>query len=201
MKNILLLRHSEPQKNTGLANEAIPLSETGRELAVKLFTHLWFRDVTCVYTSPYERAYGTAVAGGLRVISDDRLVERQLGNPRTLTAEFWGKQYEDPDYKNVDGESFREVCVRMESCLQDILTRMKDGETVAVVSHAAAICAYLMTACTVTVTDAVRKLRRIEYGSKTVLDGGIATPAVFRLTYDGTRLIDVDYIDCRIWSL
>ena len=62
-----------------------------------------------------------------------------------------------------DGESFREVNARMSACIRDILSHLPDGETALIVSHAAAICAYLQGFCTVEVTDAEQKLRKISF--------------------------------------
>lgn len=57
--------------------------------------------------------YSTAekLSGCLNI--DDRLRERELGNPETLNAAFWIRQYEDHNYKNADGESLNDAKERM----------------------------------------------------------------------------------------
>ena len=80
-------------------------------------------------------------------------------------------QYEDPDFKNPDGESFREVSARMADCIHELLDSLPEGQNALVVSHAAAICSYLQRFCTVEVTDAAQKLRRITFQGEVLLDG------------------------------
>lgn len=75
---------------------------------------------------------------------------------------------------------------------------MDEGGTAAAVSHAAAICAYLCRTCTVEVTDASRKLRRITLDGGIVLDGPIRTPSAFALLFQGQRLVSLTYYDLII---
>ena len=48
---------------------------------------------------------------------------------------------------------------------------LPEGQNALVVSHAAAICSYLQRFCTVEVTDAAQKLRRITFQGEVLLDG------------------------------
>lgn len=184
MKTIFLIRHSEPQKNIGLPTELIPLSPHGERLAAELCSRDEFRDISRVYASPYRRAYDTAKHFGKEVTADTRLRERELGDRTTLNAEFWARQYADRTFKNKDGESFDEVNMRMTACINDILSDLCDGEKAAVVSHAAAICAYLMNFCTIRVLDAEHKLRELTHSGKVILSGSIDTPSCFALRFD-----------------
>ncbi len=82
----------------------------------------------------------------------------------------------------------------MTAAISDILTQTKDGEAAAVVSHAAAICAYLQQYCTITVTDAGKKLRRITFSGATVLNGPISTPSCFVLRFEDGVLSGIEYV-------
>lgn len=126
--------------------------------------------------------------------------ERELGNKVTLNADFWGRQYEDHAFKNEGGESLDEVRDRMSACINEILLGLRDGEKVVVVSHAAAICAYLLNFCTIRVLDAEHKLREITHNGKTVLAGSIDTPSCFTLYFDGDRLCDIS-LKRRSWEM
>ena len=189
------MRHSQPQKNRNLPNEDIPLSQSGVRLARELFATPVFSNIVYAYSSPYRRALDTAAILGLPVKTDTRLIERQLGDKTTLNELFWAKQYTDPDYKNRDGESLREVGARMNSFMECLLSRMTDGETSVVVSHAAAICAYLMGFCTITVLDAAQKTRKITFRDHIVLSGQIKTPSAFILEFSGNRYIKISYTE------
>lgn len=90
MKTVILIRHSEPIKERTMPTELLPLSAAGHIKARKLFALDIFRTVEAVYTSPYKRAYSTAEELSDNVIVDDRLRERELGDPLTLTEDFLG---------------------------------------------------------------------------------------------------------------
>lgn len=191
MKTIILLRHSQPQKGTDLPNELIPLSDDGTYFARKLFQNVLFQSTTYVYSSPYRRAFDTAVMLGQPVTTDLRLVERQLGDPTTLRADFWKKQYLDHTFKNCGGESLNEVNLRMTSFVDELLSKLSEGQTAVVVSHAAAICSYLLNFCTITVTNSEAKLRKICFGRKVVMDGAFPTPGGFILQFQNRTLANI----------
>ena len=194
MKRIYLFRHSDPDKNSTLQNEYIPLSQEGKDLAKQLVGKLLVTLPLKVFSSPYMRARQTAEAFSIDVITDARLIERKVGNKGTFTKDLWAKQYTDADAKNDNGESFRMVQWRMSEFMNALLAEMNDGESAFVVSHAAAICAYLQQYCEIQVTDIDTKHRRILFHNTTVLDGKIKTPSCFILTFD-KELISVSYID------
>jgi 2,3-bisphosphoglycerate-dependent phosphoglycerate mutase len=194
MKTVILIRHSEPIKNKAMPTEELPLSEQGHIKAQELFSLDIFRYVEAVYTSPYRRAYSTAEKLKKRLIVDDRLRERELGNPETLNAEFWNRQYEEHDYKNVNGESLNDAKERMTSVISEIILSIQDGDTVAVISHAAAICAYLLNWCSIEVVDEQKKLRKIAHNRSVVMNGKIATPSAFILEFENEQLCRIKYI-------
>lgn len=194
MKKIYLFRHSNPDKNSTLQNEYIPLSQEGKDLVKQLADKIHVNSPVRVFSSPFVRAKQTADTFSFDVITDERLIERKVGNPNTFTKDMWAKQYIDIDEKNDNGESFRMVQRRMREFMNDLLMKMEDGESAIVVSHAAAICAYLQQYCEIQVIDVDTKRRRIVFNNKTVLDGTIKTPSCFVLTF-GKDLTAVSYID------
>lgn len=195
MKTVILLRHSEPIADRTMPTELLPLSERGYAKAQEFFSLDTFRRVRTVYSSPYKRAYSTAEVLCGNITIDSRLRERELGTPETLSPEFWSRQYEDHNYKNAGGESLNDVRCRMTEAVGEILSSMQEGGTVAVVSHAAAICALLLNWCTVEVTDEYEKIRNIRHGADVVLCGKISTPCAFLLGFDDDRLRSIEYID------
>ena len=194
MKTIYLFRHSTPDKNTALPNAYIPLSPDGESKAKQLLSKLPVISCSKAFSSTYTRARQTAEAIACNVITDTRLIERQTGDEDTFTKDLWAKQYIDMDARNSNGESFRMVQGRMTEFMNSILVNMTDGESVIVVSHAAAICAYLQQYCKITVIDVETKHRRIVFKGETILDGKIRTPSCFVLAYD-KDLTSVSYID------
>lgn len=180
MKILLLMRHSIPEPGKADAG----LSAAGIERAKAVFQAPVFRGVSGVWASPARRTVQTAKLLGLPVVTDSRLLERRTGDTTGQDASFWRRQYEDPDFKNPDGESFREVRTRMSAVLAEILPELPDGGTGLVVSHAAAICAFLQGFCTVEVTDERQKLRRITFQGKTIFDGRFEPAGCFVLKID-----------------
>ena len=59
----------------------------------------------------------------------------------------------------------------MADCIHELLDSLPEGQNALVVSHATAICSYLQRFCTVEVTDAAQKLRRIIFQGEVLLDG------------------------------
>ncbi len=180
MKTLLLMRHSLPEPGKADAG----LSAAGIRRAETVFQNPVFCDVSGVWASPARRAVQTAELLGLPVVTDGRLLERRTGDTSGQDASFWRRQYEDPDFKNPDGESFREVRARMSAALAEILHEIPDGGSGLVVSHAAAICAFLQRFCTVDVTDETQKLRRITFQGKIILDGKFEPAGCFVLRID-----------------
>lgn len=193
MKTILLMRHSIPEKASEFVTDP-GLSPAGIQRVKEIFSHSFFEDVSQVWASPSRRAFQTAEFLGLPVKTDSRLLERKTGDTTGQDISFWKRQHEDPDFKNPDGESFREVNARMSACIRDILSALPDGKTALVVSHAAAICAYLQSFCTVEVTDAEQKLRRISFHGKTLLDGKLEPGMGFVLQVSSEGIYNIDLL-------
>ncbi len=195
MKKIILMRHSIPDKSIKYLNCEMPLSSEGILKAERFFKRSEFKYVKGVYASTYKRAKQTAKIFTHDIITDDRIIERKIGNLKSNSKSFWKKQYDDYNYKNQDGESLNEVCLRMDLFFKEVLQKMDDGQTVLVVSHATAICAYLTKYCEITVIDEKEKTRKIKHNNKVVLNGKIDTPSMFVLSFDKDKLVYVEYKD------
>ena len=152
MKKIFLMRHSIPEKGD-MPNEQIPLSEEGKALAVS--KRNIFSNVDRCFSSPYRRAMETAEFIADHPVIVKELHERTIGDAR---EDFWLKQYEDHDFRNPGGESLNQVKVRMKTAIDSIVGQMEEGETALVVSHATAICAYLLSYCEIEVKDFSRQM-------------------------------------------
>lgn len=194
MKTIYLFRHSKPVKQGQYENADIPLSADGKARIQKLIAELKPGSNMKIYTSPYRRAYETAELIGCNPIMDNRLVERGIGKRDTFTKEIWQGQYVDSMLRNIGGESFEEVRKRVSSVIGEILSNMHDDERVAVVFHAAAICAYLQQFCEVTVTDADNKRRQIKFQDSVIMEGTIQSPSCFKLEFE-QELLNVTYCE------
>ena len=101
------------------------------------------------------------------------------------------KQYQDHDYHNPNGESLNDVKKRMKTAVDSILRKMQDGESALIVSHATAICSYLLNYCDITVTNSSDKSRKITYKDETVMDGIFAP----------TNYFEIDFINDSIDSI
>ena len=84
---------------------------------------------------------------------------------------------------------------RMTSAINEIVSSIQDGHTVAIVSHAAAICAYLLNWCSIEVIDEQKKLRKITHNRSVVMNGKIATPSAFILEFENEQLCEIKYVD------
>ena len=71
---------------------------------------------------------------------------------------------------------------------------MKRCKKAVIVSHAAAICAYLTKYCVITVANASEKIRHIQFENETVLDGKINTPCAFVLKFEQDHPVELTYI-------
>lgn len=148
MATFYLIRHGNNDKvGEAIAgwSAGVNLNAQGREQAERLSWKLLGRGITCIYSSPLERALETAApiarALGLKVEVRETLGEVRFG-------EWTGKRFADletdPHWKQFNsyragtrapgGEMMLESQVRMVTELEGLRAR-HGGETVAVVSH------------------------------------------------------------------
>lgn len=187
MKKIYLMRHSIAE-NADMPTEKLHLSEAGIRLA--LDKKQCCSDIARCYTSPYNRALETAklIAGEVEVVAGLR--ERVIGDEE---EGFWLRQYQDYDYRSESGESLNQVKLRMKQSLDYIIKNTKDGETALAVSHATAICAYLLNYCEIEVIEPDTKLRRITFENRVILDGKINLADYFILEVESDKITDISF--------
>ena len=185
MKKIFLMRHSIPEKGD-MPNERIPLSEKGKALAVS--KQNIFSKVDRCFSSSYRRAIETAECIADHPVIVEELHERTIGDAR---EDFWLKQYEDYDFRNPGGESLNQVKVRMKTAIDSIVGQMEEGETALVVSHATAICAYLLSYCEIEVKDAENKVRKISFHGKEILNGRFQPADGFEILFENDIFSDI----------
>ena len=101
--------------------------------------------------------------------------------------------YYDPNYKTVGGESQVDVRNRVYGGLLDILSKHKD-KRVAIFSHGYAITFLLLKWCKLINIDCNHKFT-ISYNDKIIYDKKINAPEVFKLTFDGTNLKNLECIE------
>ena len=185
MKRIFLMRHSIPEKRD-MPNEQIPLSEEGKALALSKSNVL--SNVDRCFSSPYRRAVETAELIVDHPFIVEELHERTIGDAK---EDFWLKQYEDYDFHNPGGESLNQVRTRMKMAVDSIVCQMEEGETALVVSHATAICAYLLSYCEIEVKDAANKARKISFHGKEILNGRFQPADGFEILFENDIFSDI----------
>jgi 2,3-bisphosphoglycerate-dependent phosphoglycerate mutase len=124
IKELYIVRHGHPQLGTGIAYDRVPgppLSDIGRAEAQATAQFLANRDIEEIFTSPLDRAMGTA-----------RIITATLDKPLLI----------DPDLaEHRSDEKFEDVKARV----REFLARI-DAEpetTIAIVSHGSPIKAFL----------------------------------------------------------
>lgn len=195
MTTIYLIRHSEPLKSTDIINEEIPLSSNGELKAKKLADLEELRDIDLIYSSEYKRAISTAryiaLKNNLFLNISSKLNERRLGDVNSVPKSFWLTQLYEENSKAVGGESRKEVCERMLELINYILDNYKDKRIV-LVSHGAAITFLLMNWCKLVSASLETKSRHLTFNNKDVINGIINCSQVFKLEFDGNKLIDIN---------
>ena len=145
---IVLVRHGQTAVNrSGLLQGRVDvgLTETGVAQARRLAAVLAVESPTQVVTSPLRRARDTAeviaVAAGLEVVVDERLVEIDYGEwdrrpVADVTAEEWARWRADPSWAPPGGESLASVYERVvDFCVE----RVEEPGPLVAVSHVSPI--------------------------------------------------------------
>ena len=187
MKTIYLMRHSIPEK-INLETALIPLSTDGLKLAKSKRTA--FLNIDYCYTSPYTRAVETAkqISNSIEILYN--LHERIIGE---AYEDFWLKQYLDFDYANKNGESLNQVKKRMKITIDKILNDINEGDKVLVISHATAICAYLLNYCKIIITNTAEKSRKITFNNDVILNGKIEPTSYFEIKYQENNIYSITF--------
>lgn len=151
MTTIYLTRHGQTEWNIekrlqGHGNS--PLTEYGIDRAKELSKRIEELDIDCIYTSPIERAYKTAVIlkgdKNVEVKSHEGLKEMNFGDYEGRITEEVMKENPDWDITaimkgNLDmrapnGETLREVRERVKKAMEEIISE-NEGKTILIVAH------------------------------------------------------------------
>jgi len=205
MTTVYLIRHSERISHDYIEsinstdsplvlNEKDILSVKGEERAKKLADLKELSNIDKVYTSKCVRTLETAkyllAKQNLKATIDERLDERRVGKPNDgIHPDWFVKQYENKDFKTEGGESQREVVLRFNEIMDEILTNNED-KRVAIFSHGYAICFYLLQYAKLEYID-LNKNVTITYKNEKILDGQLNAPEIFKLEFDKKDLIDI----------
>lgn len=98
------------------------------------------------------------------------------------------EQLIDPEFKNIEGESNKDVRNRMEECISSILYK-NEGKRIAVVSHGAAIKFLMQKWCEYSYERDIFLLNGIE-----VFKQQLETPAVIKLVFEDNTLQEIKMI-------
>ncbi|WP_017815034.1 histidine phosphatase family protein [Paenibacillus shenyangensis] len=134
MSNMYIIRHCEAQ---GQAPNAA-LTEKGRRQAEALAHLAEMQQIDIIVTSPYERAYRTiqplAERLGLKVVTDERLIERVLcGQDAPQWRDMLRRTYDDPHLCYPGGESTSAAAARANQVVSELLEQ--GYHEPAIVSH------------------------------------------------------------------
>lgn len=200
MTTIYLIRHSntfKEHKGVSLTNEPllienekVPLSILGEENASKYLSKNEFKNIDTVWSSNYVRAMSTAkyIAhyNNLKVNIDEYFNERIHGveSYKDLPTDFEELQFNNEDYKIGNGESKREVALRMKKGIDRLLLEYKDKRIV-IVSHATAIMYYLSLYTKTTYLD------NCYFKDKLYFDGKFDYLETFKLEFNDKELINI----------
>lgn len=210
MKNtiIYLIRHSEQLKFKGeyissdseqIKNEKIVLSIEGERKAMELSKLAELYGVNKIYSSNYVRAISTAKyiasENNLEINVDERLGERKLGDLNELEKLGVGKkdsftieQLMNPEFKNKDGESNKEVRKRMVECIKNII-QDNEGRKIVIVSHGAAIRFFIQEWC-----EYEHEEDKYSFKNKTIWTGFLESPSCLKLVFENIELKSIEKI-------
>ena len=205
---VYLIRHSEPTPKSNIKvivghdsgqieNEKTFLSVSGEKRAEELSKCEELKNIDAVYSSSYVRALETAKYIALEnntiINVDERLNERKIGDMGDMEwKEFERLQTKKHDFKLVGGESLNQTKKRMVEAMKNILM-FESGNRVAVVSHATAITCLLSSWCEYGLNFDDRII--LTYKEKTIVDENWTAPHVFKITFDGMNVLDIELLD------
>ncbi len=205
---VYLIRHSEAaaknnikniecHDNPQVANEKSILSVSGEKKAEQLSKIEELKGINAIYSSSYVRALETAkyiaLENNLVINVDERLNERKIGQLGEMPMrDFERLQARDFDFKLSGGESINQVRKRMSDCLKNILM-FEAEERIVIISHATAITSMLSAWCEIGHNYDENVI--LSYNEETIVDGNYQAPHVFKVTFDGLNVLNIEYID------
>jgi broad specificity phosphatase PhoE len=193
-----MLRHGEVHNPEGVLYGRLPgyhLSDLGRRMADRAAGFLANRDIAEVVCSPMERAQETAtpvaVAHGLEIVTDERIIESTshfegltfgVGDGSIRHPEHW--KYLINPFRPSWGEAYTKVAERMLAAAVDARDRVR-GREVVLVSHQLPIWVARLSA----------ERRRLWHNPAR---RQCSLASVTTLIYEGERLVAVEYAEpCR----
>jgi len=150
MLNVYLLRHGQTEWNADgnryCGRTDLPLTDKGVQQAQLVREQLKDISFKAIYSSPLQRAYGTAqiASGGKEVIKDDRLIEADFGDWESKSKEqfieenpaLWERWNKEPLITQAGGtgETAQTIINRMNDFFTSILQKHPSGN-ILVVAH------------------------------------------------------------------
>lgn len=205
---VYLIRHSESTSKSNLKmisngdsnqvqSEKAFLSVSGEKKAEELSKHPELQNIDAVYSSNYVRALETAKYIALEnntiINVDERFNERKIGNMGNMEwKEFSRLQMKDFNFKLSGGESLNQTKKRMVEAMKNILM-FETGNRVVLVSHSTSLTCLLSAWCEVghNYDDEII----LSYGDETIVDGHWNAPMVYKVTFDGMNVLNIEYIN------
>ena len=198
---IYLIRHSESLKvnhilnndSLQIKNEKTVLSVNGEKLAEKLSKNCELSNIDGIYSSTYTRAISTAKyiasENNLVVNIDERFNERKHGvnSYSELPLDFEKHQFEDINFKMLNGESYKEVKQRTYDALTDVLNNNL-GKRIGIVSHSTALAFLLSNWCEVSYDKCYK------FNQKVFFDGKWGYCETFKLEFEENELVNIENI-------
>lgn len=207
-KIVYLIRHSGPfVKINGydklpfeIQSNNMILSADAEKKAEKLSKLPELNNIDAVYCSNSARAIATAkyIAYQNNDISlnvQDELNERKFGIKyiNELPNGFIQKQFEDESYKLENGESLKEVNLRIKKYIENEILNSNNYAKVAIVMHGIAIMTYLKNFCNVTFNNDVFK---VLYSNKVIYNSVLKAPEVFKLEFNEEKnIVNIENVD------
>lgn len=81
----------------------------------------------------------------------------------------------------------------MKITIDKILNDINEGDKVLVISHATAICAYLLNYCKIIITNAAEKSRKITFNNDVILNGKIEPTSYFEIKYQDNNIYSITF--------
>ena len=199
MKEIYLMRHSEPLKPINInnndslqvQNEKWVLTINGEKIAEKKSKINELADFDIVISSNYARAISTAkyfIKDKLFI--DENFGERKFGIEKweELPNDFYKKQFDDFNYKLPNGESINDVIEREYKSLINILNNYYDKK-ILIIGHATAFSSLFSKWCEID-NKGICKFNNIQF-----FDGKWNYCETFKLTFDdNNNLVNIENI-------
>ena len=185
--------------NNQLLNEKNILSVSGEKFAEKISKLDELKGIDSIYSSNYVRTMETAKYFALEnntiINIDERLNERKIGQMGDMEwKEFIRLQNRDFDFKLNNGESLNQVKKRITDSMKNILM-YEAGNRVVVVSHSCALTCLLSAWCEVgkNYNDEII----LSYNESTIVDGNWTNPKIFKVTFDGMVVKNLEVINIK----